>query len=167
MAGDAPLVVGHEADEPTRQARLLLPNERVAADEIALRQLHEPAEVRLERRRRVVDVVAVERHPHLEPQRVAGAESGWRDPSRADERLPDRRRITIVEVQLEAILPRVARPRDDARRTRDLALDEMVVADLSDIGSREVAQNLGGLWSLQRKERDLVAPVLELGVESR
>ena len=36
-------------------------------------------EVRLERRDGVVDVVAVERHPHLEAQRVARAESGGRD----------------------------------------------------------------------------------------
>ena len=53
---EAALVIGDEADELARDATLLLPDERVASDELALGELYEPAEVRLERRRRIVDV---------------------------------------------------------------------------------------------------------------
>src|SRR5690242_12944251 len=129
MTGDAALVVGHEADELARDATLLLPHEGVAADEVALGELHEPGEVRLERRRCVVDVVAVERHPHLQTQRVARAETGRRHAPSADEYLPDRRSITVVEVKLEAVLAGVSGARDDRRRPRDLALREVIVAD--------------------------------------
>src|SRR5258705_3586798 len=64
-----------ETDEAARETALLLRDERIAADEVALVQLHEPGESRLEGRRGVVDVVAVERHPHLEAQGVARAEA--------------------------------------------------------------------------------------------
>src|SRR3982751_6142825 len=49
-----------EADEAARETTLLLRDERVAADEVALAELDEPGESRLEGSRRVVDVVAVE-----------------------------------------------------------------------------------------------------------
>ena len=48
----------------------------VAADEVALVELDHPAQPGLERRGRVVHVVAVEPVGHLEPQRVAGAQAG-------------------------------------------------------------------------------------------
>src|SRR5437764_10807839 len=134
MAGDAAFVVGNEADELSRYAPLLLPDERVAADELALRELHQPAEVRLQWRRRVVDVVSVQRHPHLETQRVARAEPRRRHAARTEQRLPDRRCIAIVEVQLEAVLAGVAGARDDRRRAGDFPFAEMVVADLRELG---------------------------------
>ncbi len=73
IAGDAP--VDHlESDQQSRHARATLLQEDVAADEIALVELADPGEVRLQDRGRVVDVVAVERHFGFEPQRVARCE---------------------------------------------------------------------------------------------
>ena len=50
--------------------------------------------------------------------------------------------------------------------TRDLAFGEVIVADPRQVRAREIAQDLGGLRSLKREQRDLVAPVLELRVEA-
>src|ERR1043166_1264376 len=154
MARDAASVVGHEADELARDSLLLLPDECIASDEVALGELDEPAEVGLEGRGGVVDVVAVERHPHLEAERVAGAESRRRHASRADERFPDRRRITIVEVELEAVLAGVAGAGDDARAARDDAFGEVVVADLREVAPGERLENRRRLGALEREERD-------------
>ncbi len=85
VAGDA--AVRHlEPDEPARHARGLLRRERLAAEEVALVHLHDPAEVRLERGDGVVDVVAVERHLRLETQRVPRAEAAGRAPSASPRR---------------------------------------------------------------------------------
>src|SRR5262247_2921730 len=69
--------------------------ERLAPDELALRRLDDPAQARLERVRRVVDVVAVEGVLHLEPQGVARPEPDGRGAigaARGHERLPELRR---------------------------------------------------------------------------
>src|SRR5437868_1531060 len=92
VAGDV-AIAQREADEFFLDAGRLLLVERRAADELSLLELHEPVEIRLERRDRVVDVVAVERHSHLETQRVAGAESGRRYVARGHERVPEARRV--------------------------------------------------------------------------
>src|SRR5207249_11912295 len=71
VPGDDP-VVHPDADELfARRTRL----EGFLADEVLLRGGDGPVEVRLARRRPRVDVAAVERIPHLEPERVARGES--------------------------------------------------------------------------------------------
>ena len=67
--------------------------DRRAADEVALGRLDDPAEARLERTGGLVDVVAVERELHLEPERVARAEADRLDAvaaARLDQRVPER-----------------------------------------------------------------------------
>src|SRR3989442_11352379 len=80
---DAVAVAGHalrlahaEPDEPAPHALQLLPLQGGEPHEVrALLELHDPAEARLERGDRVVDVAAVQRVARLEPQRVAGAQT--------------------------------------------------------------------------------------------
>src|SRR5436305_1173091 len=70
-----PAVDHLEADQlPPRPLRLLALQD-VAAVEVALIQLDDPGQIRFQRRGGVVDVVAVERHPGFEAQRVARAEA--------------------------------------------------------------------------------------------
>ena len=57
-------------------------SKRVPADEIALVELDRPADARRERVDRLGELVAVERHRGLEPQRIAGAEPARLDPVR-------------------------------------------------------------------------------------
>src|SRR5215475_12263407 len=62
-----------EAGELAGQPALLLLTQRRRADEVAV-ELDRPAQARLERRVIVVEVVAVERQPRLEAERVARAQ---------------------------------------------------------------------------------------------
>src|SRR5947209_18320022 len=74
LASDSP-ALDHEAHQGALHATLALLEESRAPQEVALAELHHPGEPRLERRRALVDLVAIERHRRLEPQRVAGAEA--------------------------------------------------------------------------------------------
>src|SRR5439155_11788717 len=81
-----------EADEPPRDAGRAHLLDRVLADEVTLLRLHDPSEAGLERVRRLVDVVAVERVRHLEAERIAGAEADRRDTimaARVEQRIPE------------------------------------------------------------------------------
>src|SRR5208282_530774 len=63
-----------EADQLSRQAAFFLFAQRLAADEVALVELHDPGEVGFERRDRRVDFVAVQSHLAFEAQSIARAE---------------------------------------------------------------------------------------------
>src|SRR6185295_5865253 len=76
---------GREADQPPLQSLFFLLREGVSSDELPFLHFNQPAERCLEGRGAVVEVVAVERHPHLESQRIARAESGRSDFSRCGE----------------------------------------------------------------------------------
>src|SRR6266700_475070 len=105
------LVAHLDADQTAPQALGADLLERFPADELALGGLDDPAESRLERVGGVVDVVAVERVLHLEPQGVAGAEpdrGGAVRTARAQKRLPELHRPVGWRVELEAVLARVA-----------------------------------------------------------
>src|SRR2546430_11103738 len=81
---------------------------RISGEVGALVELHDPGEGRLERGHGVVDVVAVQRVPGLEPQRVARAEPARLGAARAGERVPQLLEIPRAAVQLEAVLAGVA-----------------------------------------------------------
>src|SRR5690606_26861952 len=105
-----------EPGQPLTDPLLLLPGECVAAQEIALVELDDPPEPRLERRVVLVQVVAVQDVADLETQRVAGPEAdGEKAVRRADleETAPDVRRVVRRDVEFEAILARVPGPADD------------------------------------------------------
>ena len=75
--------------------------------------LDRPFERRLDRRRRAVDVVAVEAEPGLEAQRVAGAEADGQDLRVGEQGLGDVDRVLGPERDLEAVLAGIAGARDD------------------------------------------------------
>ena len=100
---------------------LLLLEQRVAADEIALVELDDPAEVGFERRNRGVDLVAVERHFGFQAQRVARAQAAGLDAefrAGVHHLVPDALGLAGRDVDLEAVLAGVAGVRDARRRAR-------------------------------------------------
>ena len=142
----------------------LLAHERVAPDEVALVELHDPAEARLERRRRLVDVVAVEREARLEPERVARAEAARLDrrrprrPRRARPRAAARPRAR--QKSSNAVLAGVAGARDEAaarpRRRRGAKRYERTRREVE---RREPLEELRGERALQRELRPVVGLV--------
>ena len=58
----------------------LYPDQDIPPDELSLSELDDPREIRLQRRRRFVDVVAVERHLRLQAKRIACPETNGEDP---------------------------------------------------------------------------------------
>src|SRR6185312_5571943 len=124
-------VLNREPDELARNSRRFLPFERFLPHEVALLELDQPAESCFIRRGAVVDVVAIERHSHLETQRVARAKSGWCDGALAHERLPHLDCSRCVEVELEAILACVTGARqNDPRHARYGCNLKMIVRDI-------------------------------------
>ncbi len=123
MAGD-PAVADHEPDElagdPVAGGLL----QRGPAHEVAgLGQLDDAAETRLERVGRPVELVAVEGHAGLEPERVARPQPD-RDlalgPTRLEQGVPQLDGAVRVDEQLEPVLARVARARELHRDPGDL-----------------------------------------------
>src|SRR6478735_5629112 len=110
-----------EADQAASDTALLLHAQRLEAEERrALVELHDPAEVGLERGDGIVDLVAVEGVAHLEPERVAGAETD-RLGAGGDDGVPQRHGVAVAAVQFEAVLAGVAGAGDEALRVGDAA----------------------------------------------
>ena len=144
-----------EADEPPRGAGRAHLLDRVLADEVTLLRLHDPSEAGLERVRRLVDVVAVERVRHLEAERIAGAEADRRDTimaARVEQRIPEPFGGLGGNVQLEAVLARVSRARDDRRDARHARRREAIVRDRRDVGLRQPTDERLGARSLHRDQ---------------
>ena len=97
-------------------------------------QLYDPAQPRLERRSTVIDIVAVERVAHLQPQRVARAEPDRLGLARAAEGFPDGAHIVDPAVQLEAIFAGVTGAGDEAAVPRDLPNGKVIVGDIAKHG---------------------------------
>src|SRR5689334_3993549 len=126
-----------------------------------LLKLHDETQAGLIRRRGVVDVVAVERQPGLEPQRVARAESDGFRASRADEGVPELLGIAGAAVQLEAVFAGVAGARDEALHAGDFPLREVVVRNHPNADARELADERLGLGALHREQRRFVGDVAQ------
>src|SRR5206468_5432359 len=102
-----------EADQTARQSRCGLRRQGRAADELALVELDDPREARLERRRGGVHVGATERQPGLEAQGITRAEAGGEAASphgALQESVPQRAGRGRLHEDLEPVLARVARP---------------------------------------------------------
>src|SRR5215469_4161729 len=112
-----------EADDAIVVGSGFLTCERVLTDKIWFAELHRPVKPCLQRRDRLVELVAVQRHARLEPQNIARAETGGLEPdarSLVEQAIPQRLRVAGRDEQLEAVLARVSGPRDLGARTRDL-----------------------------------------------
>src|SRR5690606_22743621 len=122
-------VLETEPDQPAADALLLLPLEGGTTEEISLVELDDPAEPGFEGRVVPVEVVAVEDVPHLEAERVAGAEPRGDEAvvlPRLEELRPERDGVLAADVELEAVLARVPGAADDGGPAVDRALDEVV-----------------------------------------
>ena len=76
MAGPGnPALLEGKADEQTRVALRLALGDGLGPDKAALRELYEAVQAGLERRSRVVELVAVERECSLKPQGIARPEA--------------------------------------------------------------------------------------------
>ena len=151
-----------EPDEPSRHAlELLLLQGRLAGERRPLVELHDERQPRLIGCDRVVDVVAVQGQPGLEPQRVAGAEAARLSAPRAGERMPQLLRVRGAAVDLEAVLAGVAGARNEHFRPRHLTLREMVVGDHRHAERRQRREQRFGLGTLDREQRHVVRDVLE------
>ena len=107
-------------------------SQRVAAHEIALVELHDPAEVGFQRRDGGVDFVAVKRHFGFQTQRVARAQSARLDAeflAGLQDFVPQALGFGGRHVDFVAVLAGIAGVRDARRRARDFAVGEPVIVD--------------------------------------
>src|SRR5260221_13892164 len=169
MAGDP--AIGHlEADELARDSLLLLPLEGLAAEELPLLHLHDPAEVRFPGSDRVVDVVAVEGHLRLQAQRVARAEAARNDPlgpARFEQAAEDLLGRLRREVQLETIFPGVAGAGDERGLAEHLRRPEGVVRKILRVARGDPGDDGRCPRPLYLEQRVVVAPVLDTDVALR
>ena len=144
MAGDAAAPNG-QADQLLARALGLGLLERGPADEVALlAELDHSTEARLERGRVGAQLVAVERHPGLQAQRVAGAEPDRNDAGRSarlHQGIPDAAGGGDLHEDLEAVLARVAGAGDEGRHAGHAPLADRVVAQIGDRNVRQRRQD--------------------------
>src|SRR5207253_1745914 len=151
VAGDA--AAAH--DEPDQLLRRTVPGdllERRPAYEIGrLVELHDSPQPSLERIGLGVELIAVERHPRFEPEGVARSQAA-RDhaafPAGVQEARPHVRGTAPLDEDLEAVLARVARPRDERGDTRDRALRDRVVAEPGQVDPGQRPEDGGRLRTL-------------------
>src|ERR1022692_2378683 len=99
-----------DADETPRGMRGIEPGQRLAPDELPLLELDGPPQRAAEGVGPVVHVLPVEAQAGLEPERVAcPAPAGNQALRRArlEEGIPQARRVGRVDVEFEAVLPRI------------------------------------------------------------
>ena len=163
------------ASKPTScrgSPRRFCSRERLAADEVALVELHDPAEAGLERRGRLVELVPVERQRRLEAQRVARAEADRRDrpigAPRLEQRVPERAACRRADVELEAVLAGVAGARDqDAARRRPSPRRSGSARSAASDARASALEDRRRARPLQREQRELGAAVDDLALRAR
>ena len=104
---------------------------------------------------RAVEIVAVERQPRLEPQRIAGAEADRLHPFVGNQPVGDRLGGDRRHRNLEAVLAGIARaadPQGMAKGAERSALHERQVSDTGNDG----VEHLGSARPLQREQRLLL-----------
>ena len=169
MTRDAAVAHG-EADELALDAVADDALERRTADEVAgLGELHDAGEARLERVGRAVELVAVQRHAGLEPERVAGPEAHGHLAVRAprlEQRVPQLPHPIDVDEQLEAVLAGVAGAGDLHRDPGHDALGDPVVADRRQVELRQRSEDVERARPLDRDEPGREGAVVEDGAEA-
>src|SRR2546421_10704926 len=150
-----------EANQLPREAPLARRHDGVAADEILL-EIERPIEPCLKRIRLRVHVITVEAHPRFEAKGVAGAQAGRPDaigPPLLQQRAPQSHGVGVAAKKLEAILSRVAGPRDRARHIRNGPLDEGIVLDTGEVRRRQPLNEVHRPRALHADQRPLSADI--------
>src|SRR5690606_4012444 len=153
-----------EADQPSPGRLVGEPTERRSTDEVSGEILHVSLETGLERRGRVVELVAVERHAGLESERVACAQSGRAEPLRLagrEQAGEERLRVAGGAGELEAGRSRVAGRRDEQVEPRELHADDTEALREGQRSARETLEHPRRGRALERDQRRLAAAVLE------
>ena len=168
MAGD-PAALHDQPDEtPGRSIRRDLLERRATDEVVRFGELDDASEpgfvgVRLE-----VQLVAVERHPGLQPEGVASAESdrtatGGAD--RLEQCVPQLGRGGRLHEDLEPVLARVARPRDERWDAGDRSLRRGVVAQRRQVDIGQRPEDLGGQRALDSQQSGRERAIVEDGLE--
>ena len=111
-----------------------------------------------------VQLVAVERHAGLEPERVAGAQPdrhAVRGADAVEQRVPQLAGPRGLDEDLEAVLAGVAGPRDQRRDARDAALGDRVVAQGVEVDVGQRREDLASARALDRDEAGRQRAVVE------
>ena len=144
---------------------------RGAVDEIlALGEFRDPPQPGFERRRSVVDVVAVEAEALLQTQRIARAQTDILESelfAGLPERFPEFVAVFVGRVNLAAARSGIARDRKDGVAACDLHLFEGVVLHLLDRLVAHLLHDLHGQRSLHGELADFVRSVVKLPAVAR
>ena len=126
----------------------------VAAPEVALVEAHDPAQPGLQRRDARAELVAVQRQPGLEAQRVARAEAGGRDAGVDAAASHSAAACAAGHVELDAVLAGVAGAGDPAGRTAERRTGATAKRGDRRPGSAAIAvEPRPGLGALHREDR--------------
>ena len=160
----------HEPDQRLLGALVAAFDECLVAHEPALLvEVHDPAESGLERRDAAAQLLAVQGHAGLEPQRVPAGQPG-RDESvlrpASARAAHDGGRIGRAAVDLEPVLAGVAGPGQQHGYPGEGALVDRVVLQLRYLEVGELRDDRGSGGSLDGDQRPVLRGVPQLGVEA-
>src|SRR5207244_9715683 len=130
-----------KADQLTADALLLLTQQRFPSDEFALVELHDPAQVRLERRNGRVNLVAVQGHFGFQAQRVPRAQTARLDselPAGFEDFVPDPGGLARGDVNLNSVFARIAGARDPRRGSGDFSIRKPIIANFVQLDSSQL-----------------------------
>ena len=166
MPGEA-LLQQLEAHHATGNTPFLLGSQGIGAGEgRALVELHDPAEPGLEWGDGIVDLIAVQRVRHLQPQRIACTQPD-RHRAGGGDRVPQFLGGSPAAVQLEAIFARIPGARDEAVHSTDAAGAELVVADALEIEARQRLQRRLRGRALHRQQADVIRYIAQANICAR
>ena len=161
MTGNRALAAAQPDQHPIGSLLLHL-EEGLATSEVALIQLHRPAQTGLVGVRLLVHVIAVEAQSRLQPADIPRRQPGRRGAGR-QQAVPHGRRALGGEIELETVLAGIARTRDCRRPARDLSLDHSEVGDRGQIEiGCQGRQNRFRAWTLERQQGGVRAAVQDL-----
>ena len=122
-----------DAAQLAGDASLLLDRKWTSAAEVVLVPTHHPTETGLERRDARTELMAVQREPGLESEGVARPQPCGRHTG-GQHRVPDPDGMLGRHGDLDAVLARVARPRDDAFDSVDYHARDVKPSDRGRVG---------------------------------
>ena len=145
-----------ETDNPAPRAARLLLAQGGRTDEVVLLPADDPVQVRFDRGRGLVDVVAVEAHARFEAEGVARAEAARDDVdglARLEQREPHLVGLRGRDEDLEAVLAGVAGARDGRADVGDFPVAEPVVLQAREVDAGKRLEHVHRFGTLHGDER--------------